>query len=473
MSNLIASLRSSSSALDALEQSVSVSQNNVMNASTPGYVRQRMGLKALDFLPDVGLFGGVSAAGIQGARDQYAEQAVRSQVTRQGAANQSVASLSALENAFPMNTASGIPAALNRMFQSFTAWSVAPNSTAARQDVIATAETVAQSFRQVAGELSKATTDADRDLRGTIEQINNLGQKLGGYNLQRRQQQSLGQDAGLDAQIHETLEQLAGLVDFQALHQEDGTITVLIAGQVPLVVGEKPYSVEARFEHAVDPPANAGAAPAAKIYDSAGREITALAGGGKLGSLLEFRNKTLPHLQGDGQQEGELNRLAKKIADRVNEILTSGYPPPQNPLFVYGTSAISRAHTISVNPSMVPTLLAAVEPGPPPVANGKPVQLSALANPESAGDKLDDLSLIDFYGGLSATAGRQLANAKAEQESQASLVAQARSFREQVSGVSLDEEAVRLVEYQRAYQASARMVSVLDELTEVAVNLIR
>ncbi|MGH9627105.1 MAG: flagellar hook-associated protein FlgK, partial [Bryobacteraceae bacterium] len=328
MSNLLASLRSSSSALDALEQSVSVSQNNVMNASTPGYVRQRMGLKSLDFLPDAGLFGGVSAAGIQGARDQYAEQAVRSQVTLQGAANQSVASLSALENAFPINTASGIPAALNRMFQSFTAWSVAPNSTAAKQNVIAAAETVAQSFQQVATALSKATTDADRDLRGTIDHINNLGEKLSAYNLQRRQQQ--GVDAGLDAQIHETLEQLSELVDFQALNQEDGTISILIGGQVSLVVGEKSYALEARFEHAVDPPANAGAVPAARIYDSAGREVTTLTRGGKLGSLLEFRNTTLPHFQGDGQQEGELNRLAKKIADRVNEILSGGYPPPHN-----------------------------------------------------------------------------------------------------------------------------------------------
>jgi flagellar hook-associated protein 1 FlgK len=48
---------------------------------------------------------------------------------------------------------------------------------------------------------------------------------------------------------------------------------------------------------------------------------------------------------------------------------------------------------------------------------------------------------------------------------------QAQNLREQISGVSLDEEAIRLVEYQRAYQASARMVTVLSELTEMAVNL--
>ncbi|MEJ7607202.1 MAG: flagellar basal body rod C-terminal domain-containing protein [Bryobacteraceae bacterium] len=51
------------------------------------------------------------------------------------------------------------------------------------------------------------------------------------------------------------------------------------------------------------------------------------------------------------------------------------------------------------------------------------------------------------------------------------MVAQARSLRSEASGVSLDEEAVKLIEFQRAYQASARMVSILDEMTQIAVNI--
>jgi len=53
------------------------------------------------------------------------------------------------------------------------------------------------------------------------------------------------------------------------------------------------------------------------------------------------------------------------------------------------------------------------------------------------------------------------------------LLLQARAMRDEVSGVSLDEEAVHLIEFQRAYQASARLITVLNELTEITINLLR
>jgi len=53
------------------------------------------------------------------------------------------------------------------------------------------------------------------------------------------------------------------------------------------------------------------------------------------------------------------------------------------------------------------------------------------------------------------------------------LLAQAREQRAASSGVSLDEEAVRLVEYQRAYEATAKLVSVLDQLSQETIDMIR
>ena len=55
---------------------------------------------------------------------------------------------------------------------------------------------------------------------------------------------------------------------------------------------------------------------------------------------------------------------------------------------------------------------------------------------------------------------------------QKQLLAQARAQRSESSGVSLDEEAIRLVEYQRAYQATAKLVSVLDQLSQVTIDMI-
>ena len=65
-----------------------VVQNNVANASTPGYVTQTLSLSADSFDPSGQLWGGVTASGTQSARDTYAEQAVWSANQQAGAATQ-------------------------------------------------------------------------------------------------------------------------------------------------------------------------------------------------------------------------------------------------------------------------------------------------------------------------------------------------------------------------------------------------
>jgi flagellar hook-associated protein 1 FlgK len=85
---------------------------------------------------------------------------------------------------------------------------------------------------------------------------------------------------------------------------------------------------------------------------------------------------------------------------------------------------------------------------------------------------LNGFSFTTFYGNLSATVGRDVANAKDSQSVQTQLLAQARAQRTSLSGVSLDEEAVRLVEFQRAYQATAKLVTILDQLSQTTINMI-
>jgi flagellar hook-associated protein 1 FlgK len=81
--------------------------------------------------------------------------------------------------------------------------------------------------------------------------------------------------------------------------------------------------------------------------------------------------------------------------------------------------------------------------------------------------------LCEFNAKAAAGLGWQVADAKEGFDSQTQLLNQARFFREQESAVSLDEEATRIIEFQRAYQASARLVTVLDELTETVLGLVR
>ena len=56
---------------------------------------------------------------------------------------------------------------------------------------------------------------------------------------------------------------------------------------------------------------------------------------------------------------------------------------------------------------------------------------------------------------------------------QQSAVAQAKNLRQQMSGVSLDEEATILIQFQRAYEANSRLISVLDEMSREAIDILQ
>jgi flagellar hook-associated protein 1 FlgK len=196
--------------------------------------------------------------------------------------------------------------------------------------------------------------------------------------------------------------------------------------------------------------------------------------------LLDVRNRVLASYIGDAWQAGDLNRLAKTLADRVNGLLlggvvSSGAPPqPGIALFSYEAGETNTARTITVDRSVVkPELLAAIEPGPPPVANGVPLALAGLAGPTNAADEIDGSSYSEYYGTLAARAGTGVQEANGRLAVQQSAVAQAKNLRQQMSGVSLDEEATILIQFQRAYEANSRLISVLDQMSREAIDILQ
>jgi flagellar hook-associated protein 1 FlgK len=163
----------------------------------------------------------------------------------------------------------------------------------------------------------------------------------------------------------------------------------------------------------------------------------------------------------------------------VNQELTSGNisdgPPPQagTALFTYDTTnATNVAATIAVDPTVTAGQLAAIDPGPPEVANGIPLALSQLSAPQDAADEINGLSFTDFYGNMASGVGSALNDATSQQTVQQTAVAQAQNLRQQASGVNLDDEAMLVVEFQRAYQANAQLVTVLDQLTDDTINIL-
>ena len=479
MSNLIAMLSDSASALGAYDRVLEVSQSNVANASTPGYAKQTLLLEALPFDPSQGLPGGVRAGSMQSTRNEYAEQAVRRQTTLLVQQQQAATSLTSLQAIFDISGTTGIPNALNQFFQSLSAWGQDLGSTAARQTVIERATNVAQNFQNAATSLQTLTRDTETQLHSTVEQVNKLVGQIRGYNQFILQSGSASRDMGMDTQVHAAMENLSSLIDFTAVRQDDGTTSILLNGRTPLLIEDRQFSISAGLTMPADP-VNVNGAPRAQVLASDGTDLTAQTTSGQLGALLEMRNRVLPSVAGDATQTGDLNRLAQQFADRVNTILTSGEitdgppPIPGVPLFQYdATNPTATAATLSIDPTATPDQLAAIDPGPPYIGNGVPLALARLAMPGSDVDRIDGVSYSEFYGRIASNVGSRLQNAQNGKQVQQSLVAQAQNQRQQLSGVSLDAEAMTLVEFQRAYEANSKLIAVLDQLTQDTLNILR
>lgn len=477
MPSILASIMTASNALDAYGQALDVVQNNVANASTPDYASQTQSLNALPFDPNHGFTGGVALGQIVSSRDEYAEQAVQQQTTLLGQAQQDVSSLTAMQSQFDVTGSSGISAAFNNLFQAFSAWGQTPTSTVVQQNVIQQATAVANAFQQTATALNTVSQNTAQQFQKTIAGVNQIATRLAGFNQQIMNGDH--NDPGLDAQIHSTLDQLSADGSISATQQSDGTWTVLLNGQTPLVIESQAYALSPGTA-SLDPAAANPTGPLhLSLLSADGADITADTTSGQLGSLLNTANTVLPGYLGDGSQAGSLNVLAQSFAQNVNTMLTNGSqsagppPVPGVPLFTYDTTnATNVAQSLRVSSTITPDQLAAISPGPPAVSNGVALALSQLANPTSAGDEIAGLSYTQYYAGMASNVGTLLNNANDTLQTQQSAVAQAQNVRQQVSGVSLDQEATILIQFQQAYEASSKLITLLDQLSQDTINML-
>src|SRR5579884_3161226 len=161
MSDLFSALRSAGSALQAFQTALDVTQNNVGNSQTPGYVHQTAILDPLGFNPPAGLEGGVTSDRIQSSRNEFAETAVRNAQSLYGGSSQLASSLNPIESAFNITGTGGVSNALDALFQSFSAWSVSPADVNAQSSVLNAAASVSSAFQQTAAQLSSARSGTD------------------------------------------------------------------------------------------------------------------------------------------------------------------------------------------------------------------------------------------------------------------------------------------------------------------------
>jgi flagellar hook-associated protein 1 FlgK len=452
MASILTSLLNSANAIDVMDRQLAVVQNNVSNANTPGYVRQTQSVQAMPMEPDSGLLGGVTAGPVLSARSEYAEETVRRQNSLYGSAEQRSADLQKVEPLFDLNSSSGISNTLNQFFQSFSQLSINPSDEVSRQNVIDQAGTVAQAFQQTATGLVKAKENASVGIGSVISQINDLTAQIAHLNSSSISDYRNGLDPAADAQMHAALENLSELADVTVIQDKNGAYNVYLGAQSPLVIGGHQYTLAA-----------GGSSTATQVVDFQGNDVSGVVHSGKLGGLIDEQRNTIP------QYQAQLDQLASTFAGAVNNQLKAGLDAngatPTVDLFSFDPAAPAISLAIT---NIQPDQIAAASAGAPG-GNGNALEVAGLANQKLAGP----YTLTQAYGNLAAKVGQDISSANDENQTQQSLVAQARNLRDQNSAVSLDDEAAQMMTIQRQYQAVAKMIGTLDSLTDTLISMVK
>lgn len=235
----------------------------------------------------------------------------------------------------------------------------------------------------------------------------------------------------------------------------DGTVNLTIGEGRPLVTGDRAFQLQANST----PPL--------------GFATTTLEGQPAIleeGKILGYQQAIVEV----NSQIDKLDGLAAAVVNRVNALHTSGTDLDGNAggKFFSDTPAVTAAN-ISIDPLVKanPRLVVAsplAQPGQNGTIAGELANL--LTDPNTTvGSETGSFSSI--YGSLLSDTGEKLNSAENNLQTQAAIISQATAQRDSVSGISLDEEAINLLQYQKAFEAAARFIKIADEMTQTILSL--
>jgi flagellar hook-associated protein 1 len=462
VSDLFTSLTSASRALDAQRYGLDVAGQNIANVNTPGYARRTVDMVAV--APDSpGNAGrGVDVVSIRSLRDRLLERRLGQEVSAEQRQTALVNSLSVVESTLG-TPGKSIDLSLQQFFNSFSDLSQDPTSAVARQQVVLQGANLASQFRGMAARLEDGRRNTDLDIRGAIEDVNDLTERISALNalMGSPSSQSVLHLQDEQAQL---VRQLSELVDINVVTREEGGVDISIGNGRPLVVGNTPYTVIA-----------ASTAPSGYAALTVnGTTVTSEITGGRLGGLITVRDTNIPDYL------DTLDALAYEVVTQVNTLQTAGFDLNGNPcgggppvvekwFFEDLSSASGAAAAMVVDAAMLADASRIAAAGIAVAGDNQTARaMAALRDARVLNGNTTTFS--EGWSQLVYRVGRDTKSARDEQATRAAIVGQVESLRDEVSGVSLDEEAMHLLKFQRAYEANARFFRIIDESIETLLN---
>ena len=472
MAGLFTALNAGKTALSVNQKSIEIIGNNISNVNTEGYSRQSAELSPYPSMVfgDFFVGQGVLISDVARDHDVFVTNMLQEKSIEFGLQNGQTSALSELERIFSIGD-ENISTEINRFFDSWQELSANPSGLVERDIVIQRGELLAEKFNLTADELNRATENVNDTLISKVDAVNSQISEIAELNERIYTIEIQGQTANSARDRRDLLaKELAQTLGTQTYQDSKGMLAVQLPGGLPLVQGYMAMEIEAVPSGIdLDLVLHAG---------GVSRNIGLNNLGGEFQGLVNIRDQFIPSLKDD------LDRLAYEITEAVNTAHFAGagldsvdqrnFFSPPNPLPPPPASDpwLDAARNMSVIISDSNHVAAAAAPTPPAtVAPGDNRNALIISN-------LGEDFLIDgtdnfgaYYGKMTARVGiesnqNQLALGGAED-----AMVQFQNMRDGLSGVSLDEEMISLIQYQRGFESSAKFLSTVDEMMESIIGL--
>lgn len=467
--------------------------HNISNANTLGYTRQRVNMESTTGFPGVGLNSGtmpgflgtgVQSGSIQRIRDSFVDKQFRQESNKFGYWESQSKAISQMEDVLTEPSTTGLQKAFSEFWQSLQDVATNPSEAGARAVAIRKGQAVADSFNYMHKSLTQIQTNLGTEIGQSTKEINSILKQLAEVNEQIKSVEPNGYIPNdLYDQRDLLLDELSMYVPIEVEYTSSGgrSIEGVSEGwatvKMKLADGSTATLVEGnKYEKiSVDFAPGDGNQPVTGIEVTGHGPITFenLSDVGKLKSLMNSYGVDDGTDGGKGlypDMIAELNKMAKEFADAFNEIHEGGFGlPPDN---ASGISFFegSTAGDLKINQALLddPSKFAASSANGEEGNSEKALELAGLEFKAIVG--LDNATIETYFQGVIGDLGVNGLEANKMVKNTVTLLGAVEQRRASISSVSLDEEMTDMIRFQQAYNASARMVTVVDETLDKIIN---
>jgi flagellar hook-associated protein 1 FlgK len=426
--------------LQNTQTEIETASNNISNASTAGYATETAVQTANPAIltPSGWLGTGATISQITQARDQFLEQQLMNAMSDDSQYTSLSTQLTSIQSACSDSGNDGISQALGNFFDAWNTLAQNPTGLSEQTGVYSAAQGLASAVQSTYNQLNQIATQMPAQIQNTVDQANALIAKIAQLNTAIAQNQTpTCQPNDLIDARYQAMDSLAQLIPVSfSQDPTTGMVNVTTTGALAVVTGAT------------------GIPLTTTTGTTTGTASTIT--GGQLGGLLTAQTNLTGYIS-------QLNTFASTLKTQVNNISEGSEGGNPNPaLVVFGGTDASSI-----------TALTGFLSGPTAAELGSSAQ--------AIGDLQD--SQLTFSDGTSATPEQYLSNiqqtvgddvqqANNNQSFYDSIQTQLQNQQESVSGVSIDQEMINVIQDQQVYEAAAKVIETASNLMSTITSMI-